>query len=123
VSRRRDQQLGFLQMCSDRRFHRRIMEEFEQTAGLAPDEYWIEVVVGGAAGQVVLTRAAEFARSKGATHMCWAAHGDECGGFPGQANDRVRGLLEHTVELRRGDFPDATHHAFFATTAGIERLA
>jgi hypothetical protein len=119
----REQGLGFLQLCSDRRFHRRIMESFEQASGLAPDEYWLEIVVGGAPGQGARTMAAEFARSKGARHMGWAAHGDECGGFPDTSNEQMREMLERTVERRRRDYQDATHYVFFATLGGVDRLA
>jgi hypothetical protein len=120
---RKEQELGFLQLCADRRFHRRTMDEFERASGLASDGYWIEAVVGGAPSETLRTRAADFARSKGATHMAWAAHGDECGGYPDTPNDRLRELLAEIAERRRRDYPDATHYVFFATAAGVERLA
>ena len=116
-------ELGFLQLCADRRFHRVIMEAFEQAAGLAPDGYWIEAIVGGAPGQALRSRAADFARSKGATQLAWSAHGDACGGFPDTPNERLREMLERTVERRRVEYPDATHYVFFATERRIERLA
>jgi hypothetical protein len=123
VRRQRGGRLGFLQLCAERRFHRLTMDAFEQATGLAPTDYWIEAVAGGAPALALRTRAMEFARSQGATVMGWAAHGDVCGGFPGADDDRIRAMLETTVARRRHEYPAAEHLAFFATGRRVSRLA
>jgi hypothetical protein len=42
------------------------------------------------------TRAARLAHQRGALFMGWAAHGDECLGFPGDSNEQIRGRLAQT---------------------------
>jgi hypothetical protein len=98
------------------------MEAFEKAAGLKPDAYWIEAAVGGSPGQALRSRAADFARAHGATHMAWTAHGDECGGFPDTSNERIRELLERTADRRRLEYPDATHYVFFASGRRVTRI-
>ena len=123
VPGRRPAQLGFLQLCADRRFHRATMLAFEEATGLEPTAYWIEALSGGAPGQALRTRALDLAHRKGARLMGWAAHGDDCGGFPGVADDRMRAMLETTVARRRVEYPDAEHFAFFGSGRRVTRLS
>jgi hypothetical protein len=106
--------LGFLQLCSERRFHRMVMEAFEETADLAPDGYWIEARPGGAPSWADNTRAARLSHRNGAVFMGWAAHGDGCLGFPGESNERLADRLVSTLRKRAEEFPKATHFGFFA---------
>ena len=119
------ERLGYLQLCAERRFHRRVMHAFEEAAGLAFDDYWIEARPGGAPSWSDNTRGARIAHRSGATHMGWAAHGDVCLGFPGKSNDELRQMLDKTSRARAGEFPRATHYLLFATEDGVEveRLA
>jgi hypothetical protein len=119
---RRDRRLGYLQLCSDRRFHRATMTAFEESTGLAPTAYWVEAVVGGAPAYALRPRGAEYARSYGARLMGWAAHGDGCGAFPGADDARIRGMLEVTVARRRLEYPDAEHLVFFGAGRRVSRL-
>ena len=111
---------GFLQLCSDRRFHRAVMAVFEQETGLRPQEYYIEARPGGAPIFADKTRSARLAYGDGATHMGWMAHGDVCRGFYGESDDDMRRRLARTVEKRARDFPDATHYAIFARDGEVE---
>lgn len=106
--------LGFLQLCSDRRFHRRTMQAFERETGLRPDEYWIEARAGGAPAYQDTTRAARIAYRNGARHMGWAAHGDGCRGFHGETNHDMSAKLDRAARSRRGDFREAVHYTLFA---------
>lgn len=113
--------LGFLQLCADRRFHRRTMDAFEEAASLgSSDLYWIEASAGGAAGFDDVTVTARFAHDNGARKMGWAAHGTGCGGFPGSSDDEVKGALKAQTAKRVEEFPDAEHWFIFATEDGIE---
>ena len=123
IRQRRAAQLGFLHLCDDRRFHRKTMDAFEQATGLASDRYWIEATVGGAPGQALRPRGADYAYRQGARHLAWAAHGDDCGGFPGADDDRIREMLERTVVRRRLEYPEAQHYVFFAAGRRLTRLA
>jgi hypothetical protein len=105
---------GFLQLCSDRRFHRAIMLAFEEATGLAADDYWIEARPGGAPSWADNTRASRLAHRNGAVFMGWAAHGDGCLGFPGEASERVADRLVKTLRKRAEEFPKATHIGLFA---------
>ena len=105
---------GYLQLCSDLRFHRAIMLEFERVTGLSEDGYWIEARPGGAPSWSDNTRAARLAFRRGALFMGWAAHGDECLGFPGEANERIADRLLRTLRSRAEEFPRATHLGLFA---------
>ena len=90
------------------------MEAFEEATGLGPDGYWIEARPGGAPSWADNTRAARLAHKSGAAFMGWAAHGDNCGGFPGEPNDRVADRLVKTLNKRAEEFPKAKHIGFFA---------
>ena len=109
-----EQALGFLPLCAERRFHRRVMEAFERVTGLGPDGYWIEARPGGAPSWDDNTRGARLAHQAGATHMGWAAHGDVCLGFPGKSNAELRRMLERTARRRAEEFPHARHYLLFA---------
>lgn len=109
----RDPALGFLQLCSDRRFHFLTMDGFEELTGLAEDGYWIEARPGGAPSWADNTRVARLAYREGAAHMGWAAHGDRCAGFHDASNDELRAKLERTVRRRAEEFPRAAHYGLF----------
>jgi len=111
---------GFLQLCSDLRYHRVTMLAFEEATGLPTDRYWIEARPGGAPSWDDNTRASRLAHGLGAVHMGWAAHGDECLGFKGEASDRVRQRLESAVRKRAEEFPRATHYLLFGEAGEVE---
>jgi hypothetical protein len=111
---------GLLQLCSDRRFHRRVMTAFEQATGLRPDEYYVEARPGGAAAWSDRTRLARFAYREGAGFMGWAGHGDRCFGFYGASDAELRAKLERTARRRAEDFPRATHFLLFAAGEEVE---
>ena len=111
---------GYLQLCSDLRFHRATMAAFESSTGLAVDGYWIEARPGGAPSWADNTRAARLAHARGALLMGWAAHGDECLGFPGEPNERLRSRLVRVLNARAQEFPRATHVGLFAAGDDVE---
>lgn len=113
-------QLGFLQLCAERRFHRAVMEAFESETGLKHDEYWIEAQAGGAPSWADKTNTARNAHRNGARFMGWAAHGDVCLGFPGEGDDTLRARLQMTAARRAEDFPRAVHVVLFALAGGVE---
>jgi hypothetical protein len=63
-----------------------------------------------------------LAHQRGALFMGWAAHGDECLGFPGDSNEQIRRRLAQTLARRREEFPRATHVAFFGAGDGVELI-
>ena len=111
--RPRDPALGFLQLCSDRRFHFLTMQAFEDVTRLFEDGYWIEARPGGAPSWADNTKVARLAYREGAAHMGWAAHGDRCAGFHGVSNHELRAMLERTVRKRAEEFPRAAHYGLF----------
>lgn len=111
---------GFLQLCSDRRFHLKVMEAFEEAAEIDPDQYYIEARSGGAPSWADTTRLGRFAYRSGAGVMGWAAHGDRCLGFYGASNDELLARLERTVQKRIGDFPRAAHFLLFGESAEVQ---
>lgn len=111
---------GFLQLCSDRRFHVEVMKAFEDAAGIDSDEYFIEARPGGAASWAESTPAGRLAYGAGARLMGWAGHGDRCLGFRGASNEELLRKLEQTVRKRAADFPRATHLLVFATEGGVD---
>lgn len=113
------EELGFLQLCADRRFHRRTMEAFERATGLRAEEYWIEARSGGAPAYQDTTRAARIAYRNGARHMGWAAHGDGCRGFHGATNVEMRTKLDRAARARTEDFRQAAHYTLFGVGAEI----
>jgi hypothetical protein len=113
---------GYLQLCSDLRFHRATMLEFERVTGLTENGYWIEARPGGAPSWADNTRAARLAHQRGALFMGWAAHGEECLGFPGDSNEQIRRRLAQTLAKRTEEFPRATHVAFFGAGEGVELI-
>jgi len=114
---------GFLQLCADRRFHLKVMEAFEELADLDPTEYWIEARAGGAPSWADNTKVSRLAYHEGAAHMGWAAHGDQCAGFPGESNADMRTKLERTVRKRASEFPRASHYGLFAHGDTVEVVA
>lgn len=112
--------LGFLQLCADRRYHRKTMDAFEEATGLRSDEYWIEASAGGAPALGVSTDTARFAYGQGARVMGWAAHGDRCGGFPGLDDGAISAKLRTAVSELTRDFPEATHWTLFAAGGEVE---
>ena len=116
---------GFLQLCSDRRFHRAAMVAFEQVTGLGPEDYYIEARPGGAPAFADETTSARLAYRDGALHMGWMAHGNVCRGFYGESDDDLRRRLARTLRKRSQDFPVAAHYAIFALDGevSIERYA
>jgi hypothetical protein len=113
---------GFLQLCSDLRFHRATMRAFEEATGLDEDGYWIEARPGGAPSWADNTRAARLAHKRGAVFMGWAAHGDECLGFPDESNERIASRLARTLNKRAAEFPKATHIGLFAHGEEVRSL-
>jgi hypothetical protein len=105
--------LGFLQLCGERLYHRKIMAAFEDATGLAPNEYWIEARPGGAAAYADKTIAARHAYKNGARIMGWAAHGEGCRGFPGASNEELRRKLRRAAQKRADDFPLVRHFQLF----------
>lgn len=114
---------GFLQLCADRRFHLKVMRAFEELAALEPTGYWIEARAGGAPSWADQSEVGRLAYGEGAAHMGWAAHGDECAGFPGESNADLRTKLEHTVRKRASEFPLAAHYGLFAHADTVEVVA
>ena len=112
--------LGYLQLCAERRFHRVVMETFERETGLQPDEYWIEARPGGAPSWADNTRGARLAYRNGARFMGWAAHGDVCLGFPGASDEELRWSLHRAAVRRAEEFPRCVHFALFALPSGVE---
>jgi hypothetical protein len=111
---------GFLQLCSERRFHRAVMDAFEDATGLRSDEYWIEARPGGAPSWRDNTRAARLAHRNGARYMGWAAHGDLCLGFPDSSDDELAASLARAARRRAEEFPRAQHFELFASNRGVD---
>jgi hypothetical protein len=104
---------GYLQLCSDLRYHRLTMLAFERETGLRADEYWIEARPGGAPAFQDTTRMARIAYREGARHMGWAAHGDVCRGFYGATDHDLRAKLDRAARSRTDDFREAAHYTLF----------
>jgi hypothetical protein len=111
---------GFLQLCSDRRYHRLIMSAFERETGLGPADYYIEARPGGAPSWGDTTRMGRFAYRNGAEHMAWAGHGDRCRGFHGASNVELRRKVEETARRRAADFPRSAHYVVFAEGGQVD---
>jgi hypothetical protein len=111
---------GFLQLCSDRRYHAKIMAAFEQETGLSSSDYYIEARPGGAPSWGDTTRMGRFAYRNGATFMGWSGHGDICRGFRGASNIELRRKLEDAARRRAGDFPRAEHYVLFGEGGDVE---
>jgi hypothetical protein len=105
---------GYLQMCADRRFHKVVEETFQQMTGLKPTDYWIGAEAGGAPG-INNSPGADYAYNNRATHMGWAAHGDNCGGFPEVDNHEMQRKLDEAIKNRQERYPKATHYRIFST--------
>lgn len=116
-------QLGFLQMCADQRFHAAVERKFREATGLSETDCWIEATAGGAPA-IEEPKTADYAYTHGARVMGWAAHGSNCGGFPGVADGQMREKLDVAVGERQARYPDATHYKIFSNESGttIEKL-
>lgn len=112
--KKNSKKLGFLQMCADRRFHAKMEEEFRRLTGLSETDYWIEATAGGAPA-ISDPKTADYADSHGARFMGWAAHGTNCGGFPGISDESMEARLDETIRDRQSRYPDATHLKIFST--------
>jgi len=113
--------LGFLQLCADKRYHRKTMDAFEAATALTgPDRYWIEATAGGAAAFAEPTLTARYAYENGARIMGWAAHGDGCGGFPGRSDADMQAMLEAAARELLAEFPDADHWLLFGQGGRVE---
>ena len=116
-----DEVLGFLQLCADKRYHRKTMDAFEAATALeGSDRYWIEATAGGAAAFAEPTVTARYAYENGAKIMGWAAHGDGCGGFPGRSNADMQAMLQAVARKRQSEFPHAEHWILFGHGDGVE---
>jgi hypothetical protein len=115
-----DRELGFLQLCAERRFHRATMEAFERATGLGPDEYWIEARAGGAPSWDENTRTGRTAFRFGARHMGWSAHGATCLRYPDLSDAELRSRLDRVARRRAQEFPAANHYLLFALPGGVE---
>lgn len=111
---------GFLQLCSDRRYHVKVMEAFEEAADIGSDQYYIEARPGGAPSWPDTTHVGRFAYKRGASLMGWAAHGDRCLGFHGASNEEMRHKLEQVARKRREDFHRAKHFVIFGEGGEVE---
>lgn len=111
---------GFLQLCSDRRFHRATMLAFEAATGLGAEDYYVEARPGGAPVFADKTKSARLAYGDGAAHMGWAAHGEVCRGFYGESDDDLRRRLARTARKRAEDFPKAVHYTLFALNGDVQ---
>jgi len=112
--------LGFLQLCSDRRYHMKVMEAFEEAADIGSDQYYIEARPGGAPSWSDTTKMGRAAYRRGVRFMGWAGHGDRCLGFRGASNDELRSKLENVAKKRRDDFPKAAHFVIFGLGGEVE---
>jgi len=109
--------MGFLQLCADRRFHSCLQNQFQKDANLdSAQKYWIHADAGGTPAMAHLTTAPDYCyHTKGVKVMGWSAHGDGCGGFPGQPDERIRQALAATAQEKVKAYPKATHFVYFAT--------
>jgi len=112
--------LGFLTLCADRRFHKKAEEKFQELTGLEPEEYWIEAAAGGTPG-IETAKTADYAYGHGGARlMGWAAHGDNCGGFPGVTTEEMEEKLLKAIEKRKKQYPQARHFRIFSTEQGTK---
>jgi hypothetical protein len=117
-------ELGFLQPCMERRFHRLVQEKFEELSGLQPHDYWIHADAGGAPKMEGEENRAQYAYKHGARIMGWSAHGAGCGGFkppfhPHTASDdEIQTALVATLMKKVFLYPEAKHYAIFVTENG-----
>jgi hypothetical protein len=109
---------GFLQLCADRRFHRRIQEEFKKDANLTSrEDYWIHADAGGTPkmGRQRVTPNYCYI-TKGVRLMGWSAHGANCGGFGDGVEDvTIRRALCRTMRRKVREYPKAKHFIYFVT--------
>lgn len=114
-----DDDLGFLQMCIERRFLRPLQLEFEKLTRLDHSRYWVESGVGGTPNMQNEFRASDYCYNKGVRVMGWSAHGAHCGGFgPDVSDEKIQQLLLDVLAERIARYPKAQHYALFATLRG-----
>ena len=106
-------ELGYLQLCADRRFHYLTMAAFEEATGLEPEQYWIEARSGGAPAYADRTRAARFAYREARSTSAGLPTAT-VPRLPGRVErGRCGSKLERAVRARMDDFPRATHYELF----------
>jgi hypothetical protein len=111
--------LGFLQLCADRRFHRAILDQFQEDGGLAgPEDCWIHADAGGTPKMECQRTAPDYCYyDKGVRLMGWSAHGDVCGGFgPDVPDDEIEQALLVIARRKIEEYPEADHFIYFVTT-------
>jgi hypothetical protein len=114
--------LGYLQLCMERRYHRRVQGVFETMTGLTSEQYWIHSDAGGAPKMEPEENRAAYAYANGARKMGWSAHGAGCGGFKppfhphAAGDDEIHAALTATLLKKLYLYPKAEHYSIFATT-------
>jgi len=108
---------GFIQLCADRRFHKVIMELFQQDTGLTPERYWIHADAGGAPTMIDQTVAPQYCYDppRKVRLMAWCVHGDKCGGLPNMSDEQIETALLGAVARQAAWYPEAKHLIYFAT--------
>ncbi|MGE0789805.1 MAG: hypothetical protein AB7S26_29300 [Sandaracinaceae bacterium] len=120
--------LGYLQLCMERRYHKKVQTVFGEMSGLKPTEYWIHSDAGGAPKMEAEENRAAYAYENGARKMGWSAHGAGCGGFkppfhPHEASDdEIHSALTATLFKKLYLYPEAEHYSVFVTTVGDGRV-
>lgn len=120
--------LGYLHSCIDRRFVRSASAAFSKVSDLAPTQFWQGATAGGAAlilgsleslatiGQErdIVAKGIAHARDHGAELWGWQAHGDKCGGLPGQIDSAIEDQLYDTAQVANEILP-GQHFVIFST--------
>jgi hypothetical protein len=110
----KNETLGYLGMCMDRRFVEATRQAFQEKTGLGDTDFWQESWPGGAA--VAHDQLGEnYAYHHGARILGWQAHGDRCGGQPGISNEEIQQRLDAVIAQKAEKFPVATHFRIFVT--------
>jgi hypothetical protein len=110
--------LGYLRKCMDWRFGWATRAAFEKSAGLGPNDYWVESYPGGSALPVD-EKGIQYAVSHGAAIFGWQAHGDHCGGQPDVADSEIQRRLDEQISIYKARFP-GRHFRIFITEEGVD---
>ena len=117
--------LGFLQLCADRRFHKRIQEAFEEDAELTSrEDYWIHADAGGTPKMECQRITPDYCYiNKEVRLMGWSAHGAGCGGFGEEVPDEVI-MRELCATMQRNvrKYALAKHFIYFVTVRNRETV-